>query len=156
MKANRQRHAGYALLEALMAILVFSLGLLGIIGFQASAMKIATESQMRTNASMLADELIANMSVSKYADLATDFGPTGSKYKAWYDNRLVGSAKLPNPAAAVVISSGSTTTTMRVLVCIDWQAPGEKDHGGVMPSASCARDDSPTTPWKFQTQAFLF
>lgn len=156
MSKRRPGQSGYVLLEALVAILVFSLGLLGIVGFQASAMKISTDSQFRTNAAMLADELIAQMSVSDFSTLTADYSETGAKYRAWYNNRLVGLAKLPNPSASVEITPGSTSTTMLVRVCIDWHSPGEKDVVGLTPASACARPAAPTVPWKFQTQAFLF
>lgn len=155
MTQSNEAQGGYALLEALMAILVFSLGLLGIIGFQASAIKISSESQMRTEASLLADELIAGMSVSNFSSVATDYAAGGTKFLAWYNNRLKGASKLPNPTASVEVAPGTTPTTLQVRVCIDWEAPGQRDTVGVAVASACTRDD-PTKPWKFQTQAMLF
>ena len=60
MKKNSGQ-SGYVLLEALVAMLIFSLGLLGLIGFQAASTKIATDSRFRTEAAMLADELLARL-----------------------------------------------------------------------------------------------
>ena len=60
---------GYVLLEALVALLIFSLGLLGLIGFQAASTKIATDSRFRTEAAMLADELLAKMAASEISQV---------------------------------------------------------------------------------------
>ncbi|MCX9155066.1 hypothetical protein OPU71_02890 [Niveibacterium sp. 24ML] len=137
-----------------MSILVFSLGLIGIIGFQATAIKVSTESQARTEAMLLADELIVQMSVSDPATLKSEFATGGSKYRSWFDDRVVGGSKLPSPSAAVFVSEGSTPTTMRVRVCIDWEVPGDKDVAGFSPDDECPR--SGTDPWKFQTTALVF
>ncbi|MDR0578808.1 MAG: hypothetical protein LBI87_15075 [Candidatus Accumulibacter sp.] len=80
------RQAGVALLEALIAILVFSLGILTVIGIQAASIKMAAEAQYRTRAALLADRLIGEMWTGgdSIADLETKFkSPDGAAYLAW-------------------------------------------------------------------------
>ena len=72
MKKNSGQ-SGYVLLEALVAMLIFSLGLLGLIGFQAASTKIATDSRFRTEAAMLADELLAKMAASEISQVEADY-----------------------------------------------------------------------------------
>ncbi len=57
--ARRQR--GVMLIEALIAILIFSIGILGIIGLQASAVQQSTDAKNRAEAAYLADQLIGQM-----------------------------------------------------------------------------------------------
>jgi type IV pilus assembly protein PilV len=57
----RKQQSGVLLLEALIAILIFSLGILGVIGMQASAVAANRDAQYRTDAGLLANELIGQM-----------------------------------------------------------------------------------------------
>ena len=55
------KQSGVMLLEALIAILIFSLGVLGIVGMQASAVKASRDAKYRADAGLLANELIGEM-----------------------------------------------------------------------------------------------
>lgn len=57
--AHAQR--GIALLECLMALLIFSVGLLGLLGLEARVMNISTDSENRSRAAMLAGEVASQM-----------------------------------------------------------------------------------------------
>ena len=97
-RSTRPTQSGYVLLEALVALLIFSLGLLGMVGFQAASTKIATDSRFRTEAAMLADELLAKMTASDVSKVETEFAaPNGPKFKAWLNDRVIAAARLPNP-----------------------------------------------------------
>lgn len=52
---------GSALLEALIAVLLFSFGILGIVAMQATAAKLVADSRYRIEASLLADELMGRI-----------------------------------------------------------------------------------------------
>jgi type IV pilus assembly protein PilV len=54
-------HGGMALLECLMALLIFSVGLLGLLGLEARVMNISTDSENRNRAAMLAGEVASQM-----------------------------------------------------------------------------------------------
>jgi type IV pilus assembly protein PilV len=58
-RAPAQR--GVALLECLMAMLVFSFGLLGLLGLEAKVMTFSTTSENRNRAAMFASELSSQM-----------------------------------------------------------------------------------------------
>ena len=55
------RQAGVMLLEALIAILIFSIGILAIVGMQATAIQNMGEAKYRSDAAFLANQLIADM-----------------------------------------------------------------------------------------------
>ncbi|MFN0038140.1 MAG: hypothetical protein ACKVP2_01330 [Burkholderiales bacterium] len=57
----RAPQSGVMLLEALIGILIFSLGILAMVGMQVIGIKVATESRDRTEASNLASQLIGEM-----------------------------------------------------------------------------------------------
>ncbi len=52
---------GVALLEALIAVLVFSFGILAVVGLQANAMRITTDAKMRIDASNIANQRVGEM-----------------------------------------------------------------------------------------------
>ena len=51
-----RQQTGIALLEVLVAILIFSFGILGLIGLQARAISFSTDAEDRNRAAMLANE----------------------------------------------------------------------------------------------------
>jgi type IV pilus assembly protein PilV len=57
--ARAQR--GVALLECLMALLIFSVGLLGLLGLEARVMNTSVDSENRNRAAMLASEVASQM-----------------------------------------------------------------------------------------------
>lgn len=57
---NRMQR-GVALVESLMALLVFSVGLLGLLGLEARVMNFSTESENRNRAAMFASEVSSQM-----------------------------------------------------------------------------------------------
>jgi type IV pilus assembly protein PilV len=59
---------GMALLECLMALLIFSVGLLGLLGLEARVMSISTDSENRGRASMIASEVASQMWLNNTVD----------------------------------------------------------------------------------------
>lgn len=57
----KNKQSGVMLLEALISILIFSLGILGIIGLQASAVAASRDAKYRIDAGLLANELVGQM-----------------------------------------------------------------------------------------------
>jgi len=123
MKKNSGQ-SGYVLLEALVALLIFSLGLLGLIGFQAASTKIATDSRFRTEAAMLADELLAKMAASEVSQVESDYAVGGSKFKAWLDGRVKAGSRLSNVAVTPTFARSATSTGMLVTLRVEWTMPG--------------------------------
>src|SRR5690606_1572707 len=113
---------GMVLLEGLLAILIFSLGILGMIGMQAVTVKQVGDARYRSEASLLADELIGRMRVSarEPAQLQAAFSTGQSGYALWREQVA---AVLPglaaNPPTVVVDADGLVTITLF------WLAPNE-------------------------------
>ncbi len=55
------KQTGVMLLEALIALLIFSVGILAIVGMQASAFQDVGEAKFRSDAAFLANQVIADM-----------------------------------------------------------------------------------------------
>ena len=63
---------GVGLIEVLVSLLVFSLGVLGLVGLQARAMQIETQAGDRTRAANLANELVTQMWMNQTTELSSE------------------------------------------------------------------------------------
>jgi type IV pilus assembly protein PilV len=61
---SRDSQSGFMLLEALIAILIFSLGILAIVALQAVSIKLTEDAKYRSDAALLAEELLGQIWVS--------------------------------------------------------------------------------------------
>ena len=123
---------GIVLLEALIAILIFSIGILGIVGLQAAAIKNSGDAKFRADASQLSSELFARMwssdrtSATLVANYNGSAGSGGAGYLAWAADV---SGALPGNIPPVVTVTTDTLTVIPstlVTVQIFWQAPNDK------------------------------
>jgi type IV pilus assembly protein PilV len=89
LKASTRRHParGFALIEVLVSLLIFSLGILGMVGLQARATRFSVDASERTRASIMASELVATM----WAAQSTT--PNAADLTAWV-------ARLKDPTVA--------------------------------------------------------
>jgi type IV pilus assembly protein PilV len=135
-RSPRGGQRGAYLLEALIGILIFSFGILGIVGLQAQAIRFTNDSEYRAEAVYLANSLISQMWVDNYATIPTDYAsPSGAKYatfKANVSTALVGAmvadpVVLIDPAGAQY-PQAPTKTSRVVQVQIFWQLPGETNQ----------------------------
>ncbi|MDO8934181.1 MAG: hypothetical protein Q7U97_17445 [Rhodocyclaceae bacterium] len=126
----RHPQSGVVLLEALLGILIFTIGVVGLVGMQASAMKMTADSKYRSEAAMFADRLVNQMQSDNTANLSMDYagsgGSGGTKYVAWVNEVTASGTGLPGaaitanlPVVAVTAATGTVTITIR------WQSPGE-------------------------------
>ena len=115
---------GIALIEALIAILIFSFGVLGIVGLQASMTRAQGSAKFRADASYLANELMGSMwadipNLSQY-DTASTRCDAYARCQAW-KTKVQGGLPGGEPVVAAA-GDGSVTIT------INWSVPGEGDH----------------------------
>ena len=71
---SKSRQHGFALLEGLIAILIFSMAILAVAGLQATAIAQSTEAQYRADAAFLANQLLAQMMVHAGSGVLTASG----------------------------------------------------------------------------------
>lgn len=131
LRQRRTAQSGVMLLEALVAILIFALGVLAVVGLQSLSIKQSSEARYRADAVLLANELIGQMWVSdrSFATLNGQFTPGGAAYAAWLaritnNNMLPGVAANP-PAVGVVPVGAAVPPSNRVTVTVNWKAPNE-------------------------------
>lgn len=116
---------GSILLEGLIAILIFSMGILAIVGLQAAAIKTVADSQYRLEASFLADRLVAEMwsDTSNVSNFQFPGGgaPALTKWSDEVSSTLPGASTLP----PTVTITGDASSGFEVTVRLNWQAAGE-------------------------------
>lgn len=93
--------SGVMLIEAMLAILIFSIGVLGIIGLQAAAAKASVDAKYRSEASLLANEIIGRMWATdrKLATIAGNFSDPTSCPLAQADGLAL------NPSVVIVCTN---------------------------------------------------
>jgi type IV pilus assembly protein PilV len=118
----RKSQSGVALLEALVGILIFSIGILALMGLQAQSIRNTVEAKYRNEAAYLANQIIGQMWVDQanLADYDTVSG-TSPKMTAW---RVRVAATLPRVVAAGTNSPEIIVTANQVKVRVFWQLPG--------------------------------
>ena len=148
----KSSQAGIALIEAMVAIFIFSIGILAVIGMQAVAVRTASDAKYRADAAFLADQIIGQMwsdqgasGQGNLASYATGVPPTtpatagvatallcnttnttttNANGLAWL--RTVASTL---PGADITRQSIQITNTNQVTVTICWQtAPGATSY----------------------------
>lgn len=68
------RQAGMALIEVLVSVLLFSLGVLGMIGLQARAISFSVDAEDRNRAALVANEIASTMWLSGSSVIDTSAG----------------------------------------------------------------------------------
>lgn len=121
--AGRRSESGIVLVEVLVALLIFMLGVLGLVGLQTSMTRAQTESKIRADAAYLASEAVGRM----WSDLTNLAGYSGSscasldRCKEWQGKVASG---LPGGTGAITVD----VPTGDVTVEIDWTLPSGETH----------------------------
>ena len=123
-KSLPARQSGSYLLEALIAMLIFAFGVLGLIGLLGSSIRVTNDARYRTEAANLTSGMIADMwTTTTTANIATDFGSGGPKLTSWTTKV---EALLPGGIAPdVKVTDGFNTESKTVVVTVYWQLPGD-------------------------------
>jgi type IV pilus assembly protein PilV len=123
-----RRQGGAFLLEALIAILIFSLGVLGIVGLQARSLKAVGDAQYRGEAAFLAQTLAGRMWAHDPTDVQTYFGSGGTGFTAWKTQVTDATTGLPGAAAnepTIDFTPLDSKQGVLATITIYWQAPGD-------------------------------
>lgn len=112
--------AGFALIEVLISLLLFSIGVLGMVGMQAKATGYAVDAENRSRAAQLANELVASMWAEQTASPSTL-----EKWKARVQDPT--GSGLPNADVENAIKTSTDSTGVSVTtITIEWKAPSKK------------------------------
>ncbi|MES2089780.1 MAG: pilus assembly protein PilV [Pseudomonadota bacterium] len=115
--------AGFMLIEVLISVLIFSVGVLALVGLQSSMTRAQTESKVRADASYLAGELVGLMwtdpkNLAGFSDSSCASTPQCADWKA----KVV--QLLPTAVSSVVV----TAATGRVSITLRWTLAGGTQH----------------------------
>lgn len=130
---QRRSQRGVMLLEALIAILIFSIGILGIVGLQATAVQQSSDARYRAEAAELVEQLLGRMWTGDRAVAALQaqynkctVQASCPGYYAWYQDvqgRLPGVTTSTMPS--VTVSSAGGFSNGIVTVSVFWRAPSD-------------------------------
>ena len=142
-----RKEAGVMVLEALIGILIFSLGILGMIGLQATSISAAADAQYRSQAASLADQVISQIwiSVDRSSTAALQTSLNNFQYNAsgsncafsggatdasnttlsdWITSVTTASAtRIPGATAGMQQVLVNTASSNLVTVTVCWQGP---------------------------------
>jgi type IV pilus assembly protein PilV len=110
------RQSGVALLEVLVSVLIFSLGILGLIGLQARAISLSSDAEDRNRAALLANEVATIMWINKSTTVAT------AELDAW-------KARVADPLTGGLSTGVGDVTPdgTAAVITITWKPPSRKD-----------------------------
>jgi type IV pilus assembly protein PilV len=134
------QHGGF-LLEGLIALFIFSFGVLGLIGTVAGSIRASNDARYRVEAINLANAMIGDMWTTRAAALDTEFGTGGRKLTVWQVQaaRLLPSATGDNAPVVDLTSTGLSAQSRSVVVTVFWQLPGETQRHQVLMTAEIGR-----------------
>ena len=127
--------AGVMLIEALIGILIFSIGILALLGMQGTAIKNTTDARYRSEAAFLATQIVGQMWVDmdQLPSYDTVDGPAAYPPRDNWVNSVattlpgitVGGLRTPTIQVGPDGALGLADREVRVQV--QWQQPGETD-----------------------------
>jgi type IV pilus assembly protein PilV len=117
---HRPAAGGFMLLEVLVAILIFSIGVLSLIGLQAKMTHAQTASKMRADAAYLATELIGVM----WSDITHlgDYADCGAQRCVDWQTKV----QQTLPGATTVVNVDATSG--QVEITINWTQASDGQH----------------------------
>lgn len=111
--AAKRGQTGSVLIEAMVAVTIFSMGVLALVGLQSAMIKNSSDNRYRAEAQMIAQTHIANMMA---------YGGDAANYIAKVDKNKI-KPQLPNGTLTF-----SALTNSMVTVSVGWQLPGGNRH----------------------------
>jgi len=118
----KKTQSGVALLEALVGILIFSIGILALMGLQAQSIRNTVEAKYRNEAAYLANQIIGQMWVDRSNLAAYDTGGGANPNMVAWENQVANT--LPRVVAGGANSPTIIVAGSQVTVTIFWQLPG--------------------------------
>lgn len=120
---------GGSLLEGLLAIVIFSVGLMSLLMLLSASLIETGNARYRSEASLLASDLIAQMWTGdrSLTELRARFTkPNSEDYKLWLANVH---SRLPGTSGITNLPTIAIDDQRQVKILIRWQAPGDgKTH----------------------------
>lgn len=136
LSSARRRGAGFSLIEVLVAIVVLSFGLLGMVGMQAAALRTNRDARLQSSAITLARELAEMMRGNK------DVALLPAATNPYLVSRMSTPLAAPVPTYCLSVgSSCSSPTAAAQAEMTDWMARVDAELPGA--SVAICRDSAP-------------
>src|SRR5215471_12822264 len=129
-----RRQSGAYLLEALIGILIFALGVLGIVGLQAASLRTTNDSSLRAEAVFAANQLLGQMWTENWATLQANYDYTlnGPGYQAFVTTlqnaQLAAWDKNPIVNFQTAECAPPSNKSVGVLIVIYWKSTDGSEH----------------------------
>jgi type IV pilus assembly protein PilV len=121
MKTTRSTQKGVMLLEALIGVLIFSIGILALIAMQSVAVSQVRDANYRSTASMLADRMMGELTVIRNTTTGTNPAFYNAKLTQW---QIDVAAALPAGTGTVTLTPSALNNTLQdTRIVINWRAP---------------------------------
>ncbi|MFC4761792.1 type IV pilus modification PilV family protein [Dyella koreensis] len=131
---------GVVLLDALIAIVIFSIGIVGMVALQSAATKLSRDAKYRSDAAMAVDQVVAQMWVSNPGTLSANFkSPEGAQYKTWAATLTSLSATQGLPGVREKAPVIEVSADNIVTVTLYWRAPGDDAYHRYVSTTHIAR-----------------
>lgn len=123
MTTTRRGQAGFSLVEALVSILIFSIGVLALIALQVTSVRQSSNAKYRSDAALLANQLIGEMWVTDRVatTLQTNFNTGGAGYTTWAN-----AVQAHLPGAVASAPTVAVAANGQVTITVFWKAPNEQ------------------------------
>ena len=135
------KQKGSFLLEGLIAILLFAIGILGMVGLLGTSIRATNDARYRSEAANLANGMVADMWSVNAAQLDTYFGSGGTSLAAW---QVKAASLLPsadvNPPTVDLTQPGLSLQSRTVVVRVFWQLPGSTELHSYMLTAQIGKN----------------
>jgi type IV pilus assembly protein PilV len=140
----RALQSGAYLLEALIGILIFALGVLGIVGLQAASLRTTANSSLRSEAVFAATQITGQMWADKYVNLVGNYSSAtlGATYVEWAADLKAaqGGAWFQDPTVDFTNGNAACNPnpdpfSATVYILILWQSPDGVTPGPVTTAA---------------------
>lgn len=119
------KQCGSVMLESLIAILIFSMGILALVAMLGVSVKNTASAKYRSEASLLVNQVIGEMWIDDKANsaLISAYGSAaeGAKYTAWKEKVEETLPGVGDDNAPTIAIDGDNMVTVTVY----WQAPGD-------------------------------
>jgi type IV pilus assembly protein PilV len=111
--SGRSIQQGSVLIESMVAVVIFSMGVLSLVGLQSAMIKNSNDNRYRAEAQLIAQTHLSNMMA---------YGADAATYVSQIDSSKI-QLQLPNGT----LTCSSITNSM-ITVTVGWQVPGGKRH----------------------------
>jgi len=155
-RAPARRQHGMTLIEVMVAIVLLSIGIVGLLGLLATVSRNNDDAQDRNRAALLANELVAAMWLNNSTDVTT--GNLNTVWTAWLTTagnpangkglNLVGTPTVTAPSNP----SASLAANHQALITIVWKAPHKTTSATTNTDTAYNAQEATNT---FTTEVFL-